>query len=164
MPEWVLRADVLVPEYLKTLQYSGLRPVVLLKIMPELMKDIFRQESPQLYEDSLKWDTSAEPADFYGSWRIRDKKDARTAIWGIVTLQGKQAKDGSGSVTVWIRGDLITTFPYSTPLDRGLAWLYIYLFYGERKKKYFVEARNRLEALENEIRKQFDLIERAGRK
>jgi hypothetical protein len=160
MAELTIKTDILAPAYVKTLKFSGHNPARLLKEMPGLLLETFKRTPPDLFWDQIKWDVLTEPVAFYGAWRIRDRKDLRSTVWGIVIIQGKQAKDMSGSATVWLRGDLITKFPYTSFIEKAIARVYIWLFYKEHKRRYVAEARERLDALEDAIRKLFGIMAR----
>lgn len=159
MPEWQLVEDVFAPEYLKTIILTVQNPAKMFKTIRDQLIDIFRRTGPDFYEDVIKWDVSAEPTDFYGTWRIRDPKDARTTMWGIITVHGKQSpKDRSGTITIWLRGNLVTKIPYTTPIDKAIAWLYVWLFYAERRRRYLAKAKEHFDTLENEIRKMYGVV------
>ena len=158
--EWQISEDVFSPEHIKPIILTVHNPARLLKIMPELLINSFRRpSSADLYEDQIKWDVVGDPVEFYGSWRIRDKKDVRTAMWGNVVIQGKQSvKDKNGTVTIWLRGTLVTKILSTTPIDKSIAWLYMYMFYKERKRAYLAKAKEHFDRLENEIRDMFGVM------
>lgn len=161
MPEWKFVEDVFVPEYLKTITITVPNPARLINEIPKMMVEIFRKTGPDLYEDIIKWDVSDDPIDFYGTWRIRDVKDARSTMWGTVIIHGKQnKKDKNGNVTIWLRGSLITKIPYTTPIDKTIAWVYTKFFYAERRRAYLAKAKEHFDRLENELRATFGLVSR----
>ena len=157
MPELVLKADVLAPKDEKTLNFSVHHPSKVIDVIPGLIREVFKLTGTNLFEDKLKWDTSASVTSFYGSWRGKDSKDARTTIWAKVKVQGKQSKDKSGSITILISGELITKLPYTNIFQKIIARAYSYMFYSERRRKYIEEARRRLDILENEMRRTFEI-------
>lgn len=158
--EWQITDDVFTPEYIKTVVLTVDNPAKLLKEMPELMLASFRRpSSADMYEDQIKWDVSGDPVGFYGAWRVRDPKDARTTVWGIVVIQGKQGvKDKRGTVTIWLRGNITTKIPFTTPIDKSIAWMYMYMFYKERKRAYAAKAQKHFDDLENAIREMFGIM------
>ncbi len=159
--EWRIVEDVFTPEYLKPIVLTVYNPARIFKEIKELLITVWRKTSPDFYEDIIKWDVSGDPTDFWGTWRIRDVKDARTTVWSIVTVQGTQSqKDKNGTITIWLRGNLITTIPYETPIDKSIAWLYVKMFYAERRRRYLVKSREHFQILENELRRMFGVIEK----
>lgn len=161
MPELQLKTDILAPRHTKTLTFSGYYPSRFLKIIPTLMKEVFRLSSTKFFEDKIKWDKSGDPIEFYGEWRGRDDKDARTSVWVNVTVQGTQKeKDKKGEVTIGITSTLVTKLPYSNFLEKILVRVYSYLFYSELRRKYVIKARKSLEILEAGLKKE---LERMGK-
>lgn len=158
MPEWRIVDDVFVPEYVKTLTFTVTNPSKLLKEMPDLLLEIWRRTGPDVYEDFIKWDVTGDPVTFYGSWRVRDVKDLRTSMWGTITIQGNQSmKDGKGTVTIWLRGNMITKIPYTTPIDKSIAWAHMRLFYADRKRKYMAKAKEHFDKFENALRDMYNI-------
>ncbi|MFH1505526.1 MAG: hypothetical protein ABIE94_00875 [archaeon] len=151
-----LKADVLAPEHAKKLKFTGQHPSRFLKIVPDLMKSIFKLGGSKFYEDKIKWDVSTENTDFYGEWRGNDPKDERTSVWAKVKVFGSQNKDKMGSIEIEVTGTLQTEFKYSNLMGKGLVLLYSRLFYSEQRRKYLAEAKMRLEELENELKKELD--------
>lgn len=161
MPDYTLVSDLLAPIYFKVLEYEGPHPSRILKLIPQIILDVWRIDSPALYEDEFKWDVSADPIDFYGVWRGKEGIDERTSVFAIVKVHGKQSKkDKMGKVTVWILGKMITKFPYRNVFEKALVWTYLFLFYAEQRRRYVAERKKRLDFLENEIRKYFDMMEK----
>lgn len=158
MPDLVLKSDILAPEPEKTLKFSLYHPSKILSMIPELIKEIFRISGTNLFEDEIKWDTSGDITKFYGSWRCKDTKDARATVWPKVKVMGEQSpKDKKGSITIWISGELIVKLPYKNILEKSLARLYSYWFYSEKRRKYIAEAKDKLDVLENEMRRIFEV-------
>jgi len=97
MPDLRLVADIFSPHYVKELKYSGDHPSRVLKIIPSLIKSVFRITSTRFFEDEIKWDKSSDPIEFFGQWRGIDPKDNRTRMWIKVKVIGKQnSKDKKG--------------------------------------------------------------------
>ena len=61
MPDWEIIEDVYVPEHIKTVVMTVQNPARLFKEIPELLQAVFRRTSPDLYEDTIKWDVSGDP-------------------------------------------------------------------------------------------------------
>jgi hypothetical protein len=157
MEEIKQRTEVLAPHYLKTLKFSGYHPSRTLKLIPPLIKDIFKVTSTNFFEDVIKWDNASENNMFYGSWRGKYTEDERTTLWAQIKVQGEQnEKTKKGNVTIWLRSYLITKFQYNNPLIREFLRLYLYYFYSERRRKYTEEARQQLNILEKELRVQLE--------
>jgi hypothetical protein len=159
MPNLKLKSDVLAPHNVKTIKFSGDHTSRILKIIPPLMKNIFKITSTKFFEDSVKWDTSGDPTSFYAVWRGRDDKDARTSVWVIVKVQGDETeKDKKGNLTIYISGILVTTLPYDNAFWKVISQTYSRVFYSEQRRRYIAEARRYLEILESEIRKQLEIM------
>lgn len=158
MPKLVMKSDILAPAHIKTLKFSCDHPSRLMKVIPTLMKETFKITSTNFYEDKIKWDTSADPTEFYGEWRVKDTKDNRTSLWVSVKLQGKQSiKERKGEVAVWLSGSLITEIPYSMILDKTLYRIYAYYFYSNQRRFYNEQARTLFIKLEEEIKKVLEI-------
>ena len=156
-----IKQDVLAPEYLKVLKLSGYHPSELLKLIPSLLLEIYRQQSPSLFEDNLRWDASGDPINFYAIWRIRDGKDARTKVFTKVVVEGQQSKtDLSGSIVVAIRSWVQTDVEYNNPLSRAGIWFYDRVFYKKHRLQYIDEARRNVLILEDAIKAHFGTLER----
>jgi len=158
MPTLRLVADVYSPHFEKIIKYNGDHPSKVLKIIPPLIKIVFRITSTKFYEDEIKWDSSTDLIDFYGQWRGKDEKDARTAIWIKVKILGKQNKnDKKGWVEIHIHPYMITKIPYTSILEKILAKPYSHFFYGVQRKKYISRELIHLQRFENEIKDQLGL-------
>lgn len=130
-------SDVLSPHFDKIIKYQGDHPSRVLKIIPTLIKMVFKITSTKFYEDGIKWDKSSDPIEFWGQWRGKDDKNGRTAIWIKVRVLGKQrAKDKKGYVTIYIEPYMVTKLPYSNFLDKALAKSYSFFFYGNQRRNY----------------------------
>ena len=161
MPKVTIMQDVLAPEYLKVLKFSGYHPSELLKLIPSLLLDIYRQQSPALFEDNLRWDASGDPINFYAIWRIKDGKDARTKVFTKVIVEGQQSKtDLSGSIVVAIRSWVQTDSEYNNPVGRFGIWFYDKVFYRRHRFQYIDEARRNVIRLEDAIKAYFGTLER----
>ena len=161
MPTIKIVQDVLAPEYQKVTKLSGYHPSQLLKIIPDTLLNVFRQQTPALFEDELKWDTSDDPVMFFSKWRLRDGKDRRTKVVVSVIVEGYQSKqDLSGKVTVALRCQILTEINYQTVIDRSLYWLYDRFFYKRHRMEYIEEARRRMIELEDKIKAYFGTLER----
>jgi hypothetical protein len=158
MPDLLLKSDILAPEHEKTLKFSLYHPSKIIGMVPELIREIFKVTGSNLFEDEIKWDTSGDITKFYGSWRGKDPKDARSTVWSNVKVLGEQSpKEKKGSITIWISGELIVKLPYKNILEKSIARLYSYMFYSEKRRKYTAEAKGRLGILEDEIRRIFEV-------
>lgn len=154
MPEeFVIVTDVLAPAYIKTIELTGIHLSKILKEVPGILQDVLRVESKDIYEDQIKWDVSGEPVEYYGAWRGIEGKDRLTTNCGIVVVHGKQfSKDKNGNITVWIRGNLSTKYETPTAFHKFLGWLWFKIFYADRRQKYLVEAKEKLDIIEATIR------------
>ena len=154
-----IRTDILAPEHKKILKFSGYNPVRFLKIVPKLLKSVLRLSGSKFYEDKIKWDVSSDKVDFYGEWRGKDDKDGRTSVWGKIKIQGSQnPNDKKGSLTIEIKGEMVTEFDYSNFVDKALYLAYSKLYYSEIRRKYIVKARKDIEDIEKELKKELETM------
>jgi len=159
MAELKIKTDVLAPESVKVLKFSGYNPTRFLKIVPDLMKEVFRLTGSKFYEDKIKWDTSTENTEFYGEWRGKDVKDGRSSVWVKIKLQGSQHdKEKNGEIMIEIKGEMVTKFGYSNFLDKALYLTYSKLFYSDLRRRYISEAKRDLEKIENELKKELEVM------
>lgn len=157
MAKLEIKTDILAPAHKKVLNFTGQNPSRFLKIIPDLMKVVFRLSGSKFYEDRIKWDKTTENREFYAEWRGKDDKDNRTSVWAKIKMQGSQnEKDKNGNITIEIMGEMSTTFDYSNFIDKGLYLAYSRLFYSEQRRKYVLEAKKRLETIENELKKELE--------
>ncbi len=158
MPDLKLLSDVFSPHYIKTLRYEGDHPSRTISFMPNLIRSIFRITSTNFYEDEIKWDKSSENIEFYGQWRGKDTKDARTTFWMKVKVIGKQnAKDKKGYVTIYIHPYLVTKLPYTNFLDKALYFSYTRLFYKAQRRKYIEKQLYLSNRFEQELKKELGI-------
>ena len=161
MTKVTIKQDVLAPEYQKVLKLSGYHPSELLKLIPTLLLDIYRQQSPALFEDTLRWDESDDPVNFYAIWRIKDAKDARTKVFTKIIVEGQQSKtDMSGKIIVAIRSWVQTDAEYNNPVGRLGVWFYDKTFYKRHRMQYIEEARRNVLRVEDAIKAYFGTLER----
>lgn len=154
-----IKTDILAPDHKKVLKFSGHDPTRFLKIIPDLMKSVFRLSSSKFFEDKLKWDVSSESTSFYADWRGKDDKDGRSSVWAKINAQGSfNPKDRMGKITITIEGTMVTKFKYSNFLDKALYLTYSKLFYSELRRKYVKGAKNNLETIENELKKELEAM------
>lgn len=159
MADLKIKTDILAPESVKVINFSGYNTPRFLKIVPSLMKEVFRLSGSKFFEDKIKWDTSTESTSFYGEWRGKDDKDGRTSVWVKIKLQGSQhEKEKKGNIAISISGQMVTKFGYSNFLDKGLYWTYSKLFYSDLRRRYFNEAKKNLEQIEMELKKELEAV------
>lgn len=161
MPEnFILKSEVLTPYHEKIIEFEGKHPSRLLKEIPSIIKDVFKLTGTKMFEDSIKWDVSAPETDFYGAWRGKDAKDARTTVWAKVVVHGGQDDSKMGKATIWISGWVQTKMPYKSALDKMITNIYMRTHYEEQKRKYLDEAQRNFEKLENQIRALLEIMGR----
>ena len=156
-----IKQDILAPEYQKVLKLSGYHPSEMLKIIPGLLLDIYKQQSPALFEDEFKWDVSDDPLMFFVRWRIKDGKDRRTTVMTQVAMEGFQSKkDLSGKVAIAIRSWIETDAGYGNPFGQAGVWFLDKIFYKRHRMQYINEARRNVQRLEDAIKNHFGILER----
>ena len=161
--ETTIVTEVLVPQAEFKADYTAHNPAKLLGVMLELMKGNWRIPSAAVYTDKIKWDVTGKQTEFYGEWRAREKKDARSTVWNRVIVQGKQdPKTKEGQVTVRVKPKLYTTIKYSTPIDEALRFIYLNTFYKEQLRKYLRIGKKRINDFDDVIRLTLGIEERAA--
>ena len=157
--ELVISADVLAPERIQIITISGQKISKVLRVIPAIMKDIFKLESSAFYEDEMKFDTSGDPINFYGKWRGRVRKDERTTTWYTIIVQGSESKkDGNGTTEVRMIGTITTKLPYDNPLQIAASQAYLYFSYKEQRRKYIVDSKRMLLDFDKEVRREFGVV------
>jgi hypothetical protein len=158
MEELKQRNDVLAPHYVKVVKFTGENTSKVLKLIPGLIKSVFKITSTNFYEDFFKWDNVSENDDFFAAWRGKYGYDGRTSLWVDVKVQGIQnQKTKKGNVTIWIRGYLVTKFKYSNNFIKSLLRLYSYYFYSGQKIYYNEQSRRNLDRFEKEVKTQLGI-------
>jgi len=153
------RTEVLAPHFLKIIRYTGDNPTKVLKMMPGLIRGIFKVTSTNFFEDRFKWDNVVENNAFFDTWRGKYTEDERTTLWVDVKVQGIQnEKTKEGNVTIWLRAYLITKIPYSNFLHKVIQKIYSKYFYSDQRRMYNEKARRNLDILEKEIRAQLGMM------
>ena len=148
-----IAVDVYSPNHQKTIKYTGDHPSRTFKILPPLMRSIFRVTSTNFYEDEIKWDISTEDVVFYGVWRATHPEDGRTKFWIKVKVIGTQnSKTKKGTVTIYIHPYMITKMPYSNFIDKAIAKSYSYFFYGDQRRRYIDKELLYLKEFEEKVR------------
>lgn len=161
--ETTIVTEVLVPEAEFKADYTAHDPAKLLGVMLELMKGTWRIPSAAVYTDKIKWDVTGSKTEFYGEWRARDKKDARTIVWNRIIIQGEQdPKTKEGRVTVRLKPKMYTTIKYATPIDEAVRFMYLNTFYKEQLRKYLSVAKKRVNDFDDNIRRTLEIEERAA--
>jgi len=160
MSVYVLKTQILSPEEEKSISFSGSNPARFFKIIPGLIKHIFKVTSSHFFEDRIKWDVGETSVQFYGMWRGEEGKDRRSRVWAQVKLQGVQNldKEKIGEGVILLTGFVETSFPYLTILDKTLYKTYTYLYYNNQIRYYLEEARRRFQTLETELKREIGLI------
>lgn len=163
LADYTIKTEFLAPAEKKTIEFNGFHPSKIIKMMPDLLKDTLRLEGGDVFEDKIKWDISSDPVSFYGEWRAKYEFDMRSkAKFKIVLMGSQNAKDKIGKIKIMIKGDLETTFPYTTFLHRSVLWVYLYFFYNKQRRGYIDAGKILIERIEDEIRSTFNLIKRGG--
>jgi hypothetical protein len=158
MPKFLLTADVYSPQAVKTMKFTGDHPSRVLKIIPSLMKSVFRLAGSKFYEDELKWDKTFETIDFFCQWRGAVGMDSRTTFWLKVKIIGEQSsKDKRGTVTIYIQPYIKTEIEYDNTMDKILGTIYSYLFYKKTVRTYIERQNLYLRQFESSLKKELGL-------
>ncbi len=163
MADYKIATDILAPSDKKVIEYAGLHPSRIIKMMPDIIKNTLKVEGGSVFEDKIKWDVSGDPVSFYGDWRGKYPFDGRTNAFFKINVQGSQgAKDRIGKIKVTIKGTVDTKFPSVTFLHKSLILIYMYAFYNNQRRKYLETGKILISRIEDEIRSAFSLIKRGG--
>ena len=163
MGEYKLFFDLIGPQFVKVFEYSGPNPSKIINEMRDPIMDVMRIEGPSYYEDSIKWDVAGDPIKFFGIWRGKEGKDARSNVTLFVKVLGEESpKTKQGKFTMWIRYYMNVNIPYANSLQKTFAFLNANFFYKNRTKQYQEEARRRLHDFENMLREIFNLIRKTS--
>jgi hypothetical protein len=153
-----LVADVYSPQAVKTMKFTGDHPSRVLKIVPSLMKSVFRLSGSKFYEDELKWDKTTEIIDFYCQWRGAVDMDGRTKFWVKVKVIGDQtSKEKKGSVTIYIQPYIKTDMPYDSAMEKILTAFYSRLFYKKTVRSYIAREILYLRQFEELVKKELGM-------
>ena len=159
MPKIGITTNILAPAPSKKVQYIGLSPVRIFKLIPDMMKTTLGISSGSFWEDEIRWDASSNPVSFYGLWRAKKGLDALTSLWFVVEIVGTQDKESKqGDISVKLTGKIATKIEYKTIIDKGLILAYQRMFYKNQRLNYIEEANRKLQTLEDLIREEFDLM------
>jgi hypothetical protein len=164
MAELKITTDVFAPEAVKVINITTDHPSKLLSYMPKLLQDIFRLGGSDVFEDQIKWDASeTEKIYFWGAWRAKIGKDARSTAWFDIKVQGEQnVKDKFGKATIKITASLTSTWKFSSAIERAWSYFYLNYVYADRRRKYIEEVKRNVGTLENELRRRLGVVERHG--
>jgi hypothetical protein len=158
MPDFTLTADVYSPQAVKTMKFTGDHPSIVLKIIPSLMKRVFRLSGSKFFEDEIKWDSTFETIGFFGQWRGAVDMDGRTKFWVKVKIIGEQnSKDKKGTVTIYIQPSIKTDLPYNNTMDKILGTMYSNLFYKKTVRNYIARQNLYLKLFESSLKKELGL-------
>ena len=162
MSELKITSEVLAPESSISFTISGNHPSRFLSMMPDLLKGVFKIDSSAVYEDELRWSAyENEKYYFWGRWRGKVAKDARTTEWVEVKMQGEQnVKDNFGTVTVKIKGVMTSTWKFSSAIDKALGLLYLKNIYADQRRRYNEEVKRDMERLADILRGRMEIIEK----
>lgn len=152
-----IKTDVLAPDREFTADYKCYHPTRIIHTMLELVKMIWRVPSSQAYWDKVKWDATSEQADFYGEWRVIDKKDRYSKVVNKIVVMGTQGKDKNGKVTVKIKPTLETELDYKTVIDKVFLKMYLDTVYRKQILQYVDLAQRRVKEFDHEVRKILDI-------
>ncbi len=160
MPDIRLVSDIFSPQYMKTIRYTGKNTARTIRLVPSLLRIVFRITSSNYYEDEIKWDKTTEDAEFFGQWRVKDtfRGDARSTIWIKAKVLGYQnSKTKEGSVTIYLHPYIITKIPYDTILQKSLAFTYTHLFYKNQRKEIISRELSIIQKFEDRLKEELGL-------
>ena len=157
-----LKYNVLSPKSEYNRRYGGKKVTRVMKEIPGRMLIVWRLDGSKIFEDLVKWDNSpAELFKFYSKWRCLDKKDMFSTIWIEAIVQGEQnKKTGKGIVDIILRGRLEVKVGSKNMFADAMRWVYFRTSYKDIIKRHLKEARERIDELDNHLRKMFEIKEK----
>ncbi len=154
--------DCLTPSRHIYLDYSGHDPFGVSKKIVELLQPFFGVSSAGISETDFRWDNTGDPITFYFTWWVQ-RNYGKSLLRIDIKVQGSKGKTKNvGNFTMELKGEIVTSFGYSTSLTKSLWWIYNYVFYGRRRRNYIDMCRNQLEKFRIEIAEHYNLRVREG--
>ena len=118
--------------------------------------------SAGISETDFRWDNTGDPISFYFTWWVQ-RNYGKSLLRIDIKVQGSKGKTKNvGNFTMELKGEIVTSFDYSTSLTKSLWWIYNYVFYGRRRRNYIDMCRNQLEKFREEIAEHYNLRVREG--
>jgi len=144
--------DVLSPEQWININFKGKEPVKVFLQIPKIVQLILKAEGKDVYEFHTKWDVTDDPTTFYGSWRGGRTEDRWSKTYVYAIGQGAQGKDGLGWLTIWLRGEIETSYDYTNFIQRNLWWFYNMRFYYKQRRAYLEQGKDFIYMIRDEMR------------
>ncbi|MBI2583720.1 MAG: hypothetical protein HYW25_03575 [Candidatus Aenigmarchaeota archaeon] len=161
MPKIEMREDLFAPGREISIQFNGKNPLWIVGNAMRLLRDTLKVSAVNLREDKIKWDVLGDPASFYGEWRGLRTEDQWTRTLLKIRCQGKHGKDGYGSVTVWLRGFILTTYEHNNPISLLLWKIYNYSFYHKQRRAYLEGSKGDLLSIRTQIQEAYGILQEA---
>lgn len=166
MADYVIVDDILAPKGAIVLEYRGPNPFAIYLKLSGLLQVIFEGKGENFFEDEFRWDITEDPRPFFIRVHFEKGIDRFTDMHIGIKLQGKQPTDIAkpGVVFIEIGGHIRTSFPFDSLLDKLILfpflWLYYHAIYINVKRRYIEMLKEKVEALESEIRANFAIMMR----
>jgi hypothetical protein len=136
--KYSIKADLFYPNESKDINYTGPNPTKILFAIGSILKQSFRIQGADTYEDVFKWDV-ANPTliKFHAKWRCRKKLDDHSAFYGSISCQGEMdKKTDEGWVKIGYKGNIDTGIPYTSAFDKALKHLYFQKYHIKQLRSY----------------------------
>ncbi len=143
--------DILAPKEEVIIKYSGKNPFLICTIGMRLIRDVLKVSTSQMREDDVRWDVTGKTKTFYVVWRGYRGEDNWTKTKVKMIVEGSQDPERNGSVTIWLKGFLETSFEYHNPFDRILWQMWSYIFYWKQRRAYIDFSRDDIMRIREEI-------------
>ncbi|NIO44849.1 MAG: hypothetical protein GTN36_04850 [Candidatus Aenigmarchaeota archaeon] len=140
----MIEDDLLKPEPVATIKFSGRNPERFYKEIYNLLLVTFRVHEHSIQEKEFLW-SKGEPEKFKVRWEINKDLDKFSYYFLKVTLAGETHKD-HGKAEIEVEGMLRTEYPQDTLWQRSLFYemgrmFWNTVFYKSKRDEYLREGR-----------------------
>jgi len=143
MAKWILEDDCLAPRGQIKIEYVGTNPFKIYQKVRDILSRVWGITSVDLWERDFKWDTTADPRQFYVRIYVNKGIDSRSRFFVEVVIQGIQPSDiaKEGKVTILLSAKLKTEYERKSafqklPIYKGFLKIYNKLFYRDVRRGY----------------------------
>lgn len=152
MPEITIIDDLLAPQDYITINYKGRNPFIVCTMFLNIMRDILKVSSIDLYENDVRWDITDDPRTFYGVWFGKRSEDRWTTTRIKIRAQGSQSSnDKMGHISIMIKGWLETKYEYANFIQKSFWWFYNYMFYYKQRRKMIDFSKDNIFAIREKV-------------
>ncbi|MFH1420483.1 MAG: hypothetical protein ABIG30_00785 [Candidatus Aenigmatarchaeota archaeon] len=150
--------DLLAPASKYIIKFKGYHPFAAVDMLPDLVKGILHVSSKDFWEEEMRWDINEEPREFFIILKSKKQQD-RWSMYDLkFTIRGHQSdKDFMGDIEMEIEGVLRTQYVYSNFIQRGLWWMYNYLFYYRQRRMYLDTGKDYCQLIKDAVQRRLGI-------